>query len=295
MMATLLEGKTVSEKILNSLPDLVDKVKSARNRPPSLAVINYFENSPSAIYVKRKIKTCEKLGINVKIFTPENASDYGGFLKLLADIGKNPDFDALMIEKPLPDGFEKMSTWEAVPASKDVDGLSALNAGRLFLCKSFIEIENGNFFVPCTAMAVVKILKHYGIRTESAKIAVIGRSAVVGKPLAHMLTCMNATVTLCHSRTPDISSVLKQSDIIISAVGKARWIGMEMLKQGTIVVDVGTNIDGNGKMCGDVDFEAVKDKAEAITPVPGGVGPVTLAGLIENAVKAAQTAVTSGQ
>lgn len=287
-MNILLEGKTLSNLILSSLPERIKSVRQKTNAVPTLAIINYQKDPSSAIYVKRKISACEKLGIAVQLNIPQNNSNYEEFLKILKDIGENSHIHAIMIERPLPDGFEIMRTWENIPAEKDVDGLSAVNMGKLFICKTFSEVENGDFFVPCTAMAVIKLLNYYNIEVSGKRICMIGRSSVVGRPLAHLLTCMNGTVTLCHSKTTDISSITLSSDIIISAVGRPRWLKQEMVPKDSIVIDVGTNFDESGKMCGDVDFENVQNHVQAITPVPGGVGPVTLSCLIENTVHAAE-------
>lgn len=286
-MAILLEGKTLSKIILDGLPPRIAAFTAAAGRAPLLAIVNYFDNSPSAIYLKRKAEACGRLGIEVRLIKPETGEGLPGFLKLLARLEKDRGVDAVMIERPLPEGFETPAMWDAVPAGKDVDALSSVNMGRLFISKS-ADPERAGFFTPCTALAVVRLLKHHAIEVNGKKIAVAGRSAVVGRPLAHMLTNLNATVTVCHTRTPDIAAVFKASDIVISAAGKARWLKADMLAPGAVVIDVGTNIDETGRMCGDADFEGLKDKVKAITPVPGGVGPVTLASLIEASVKAAE-------
>ncbi len=286
----ILEGKTLSAEILASLPPRIEAVKARLGRAPSLAIVNYFADSPSAVYVKRKLAACEKLGIKTKLFSPEAEEGYAGFKTLLARLGADQDYDAIMLERPLPDGFETMETWDALPADKDVDGLSSLNMGRLFIAKKFSEIENGSFFSPCTALAVVRLMKFHGLDPAGMRIAVVGRSAVVGRPLAHMLTTLDATVTLCHTRTKDLPAALKAADLVVTAVGKAKWLKKEMLPNGATVIDVGTNFDENGKMCGDADFEDIKVTAGAVSPVPGGVGPVTLACLLEAAVKAAELA-----
>jgi len=286
----LLEGKTLSAEILAALPPRIDAVKARLGRPPSLAIINYFADSPSAVYVKRKIAACEKLGITVRLYDPSLQEGYPAFKRLLAQLGADAGCDAIMVERPLPDGFETLETWDALPAAKDVDGLSSLNMGRLFIAKKFSEIEGGAYFVPCTALAVVRLLKFYTCDISGKNVAVVGRSAVVGRPLAHMLTTLDATVTLCHTRTKDLASIFKASDLVITAVGKAKWLKKELLPEGATVIDVGTNFDENGKMCGDADFENLKETAAALTPVPGGVGPVTLACLLEAVVKAAELA-----
>ncbi len=284
----LLEGKTLSKEILASLESRIEEIKTALNRPPSLAIINYYSDSASAIYVKRKLKACEKLGIKAVLINPGEAKGYAYFLELLNRLQEDASVDAIMIERPLPDGYEDIKTWNAFGALKDVDGLASLSMGKLFISKTMAEIEKGDFFAPCTALAVIKIIKKYSINVKGVNVVVAGRSSIVGRPLAHMLTSMDATVTLCHSKTKDIASIFKRADIIISAVGKARWIKADMIGENSILIDVGTNIDENGKMCGDMDFEDLKGKALLLTPVPGGVGPVTLACLLENVVKAAE-------
>ncbi len=286
----LLEGKTLSAEILGALPDRIEAARLRLGRPPSLAIINYFADSPSSFYVKRKLSACGKLGIAAQLFSPRAEDGAAAFRTHLARLGADAAYDAVMIERPLPEGFETLETWDAIPAHKDVDGLSSLNMGRLFISKRFEEIEKGAFFSPCTALAVVRLLKFHGIDPAGMNIAVAGRSAVAGRPLAHMLTSLDATVTLCHTRTRDTAGIFKASDLIVTAAGRARWLKKEMLRPGTTVIDVGTNLDENGKLCGDADFEDIKDSAAAITPVPGGVGPVTLACLLEAVVKAAELA-----
>lgn len=284
----LIEGKTLSQKILDGLPARIAEVEKKKGRKPSLSIINYFEESPSAVYVKRKIKMCEKLGITCGLFSPSEKDGQAGLLKLLEALGKDSGCDAVMIERPLPAGFDDLRFWDAIPAEKDVDALSSLNMGRLFTSKSPAEIESGLFFSPCTALAVIRLLKHYGIDPAGRRVAVVGRSSVIGKPVSHMLTALDATVTLCHSKTGDIRGILKSAEIIVLAIGRARWLKKEMAGENQVIIDVGTNLDEAGKMCGDADFEDLKGSAGALTPVPGGVGPVTLACLLEATVRAAE-------
>jgi len=287
-MAEILEGKTLSQNILGALPPRIAAVKAKTGRPPGIAIVNYFDDSPSAIYVKRKVAACDKLGISVRLIKPDITPGLAGFMTALGLLAEDKAVDAIMIERPLPDGFEIPAMWDAIPTDKDVDALSSVNMGRLFISKT-PDIEHAGFFVPCTALAVLRLMKYHSIEIRGKRIAVAGRSPVVGKPLAHMLTNLDATVTLCHTKTPDIAAVFKTSEIVITAAGKTRWLKAAMLAPGATVIDVGTNIDENGKMCGDADFEELKDKVKAITPVPGGVGPVTMASLIEAAVTAAET------
>lgn len=286
-MTALLEGKTLSKSILDALAPRIAAFSAAAERPPSLAVVNYFEDSPSAIYVQRKLAACARLGIRTELIKPDSGEGLAGFLKLLSRLGSDAGTDAVMIERPLPEGFETTGMWDAVPAAKDVDALSSANMGRLFISRGG-DPERAGFFVPCTALAVIRLLKHHGIEVKGRRVAVAGRSAVVGRPLAHMLTGLDATVTVCHTKTADIASVFKASDIVVTAAGRARWLKADMLSPDCVVIDVGTNLDENGKMCGDADFEDLNGKVKAVTPVPGGVGPVTLASLLEASVKAAE-------
>jgi len=288
VMPQVLEGKNLSKEILDSLPSRIDKIKSVASKAPTLAIINYYEDSASQIYIKRKIKVCEKLGIHVNYVQLEERDGCVHFVETIKKLSRDKSVDAIMVERPLPPACENLPAFETLSPEKDVDAVSVGNAGRLFLTKSIEEILNGGFFIPCTALAVVKILLKYGINPKGKKTAVVGRSSIVGRPLAHMLTAMDATVTLCHSKTENIAEILRNSEIVASAVGKPRWISTDMLKTKSVVIDVGTNIDDSGKMCGDVDFESAWRKVSAITPVPGGVGPVTLACLIEGVVKAAE-------
>lgn len=287
MEAKILEGKSLSKSIMSGLPARVEALKRKTGRPPSLAAINCYEDPASQVYIKRKLSACQRLGISAQIVKPEK-TDFVSFIELIKRLNSDPAIDAIMIERPLPPGYACFKTWETLSPEKDADGASAMNMGRLFLCKSFSEIEEGGFFTPCTAMAVIKLLREHKFELAGKRVSVIGRSSIVGRPLAHMLSCLDATVTLCHSRTRDLTDTLKNSEAVISAVGKTRWITPKMISQGAAVVDVGTNTDSAGKFCGDVDFENVKTVAGYISPVPGGVGPVTLACLLENTVKAAE-------
>ena len=282
-----LEGKTLSAKILSSLPARCSAVKAATGRAPSLAIINFYPVSPSGIYARKKAAACEKAGISVKMLEPSPEMPYKEFCGLLKELGNDESIDAIMAERPLPAGFERQETWDMFPPEKDADGLSALNAGRLFQIKKFSEIEEKGLSVPCTALSVVKLMQYHGIQATGARIAVAGRSSVVGKPLAQMLTALNATVTLCHTGTKDIAAVFRESEIIISAAGKAKWLKKEMLPENAVLIDVGTNLDENRKLCGDAD-PCCAEKCSAMSPVPGGVGPVTKALLLEAAVKAAE-------
>ncbi len=287
----ILEGKTLSDKIINETRIMAEEVLKIKGRRPALAIINYYENSPSAYYMNLKIKKCNSIGIDTRVYMPENKTDKGYFISLIEKLNGDPDTDAIMVEKPLPEGFDDENFWDVLGFKKDVDALSSVNMGRLFITKSFSDIENGKFFVPQTAYAAVKLMKYHNIEISGKKIAVVGRSSIVGKPLAIMLSLLDATVTICHSKTKNLDYHLKNSDIIITAIGKPKYIKGDMIGNDQIIIDIGTNFDENGKMCGDVDFDSVKEKVKAITPVPGGVGPVTLSLLLNATVKAAKNLV----
>ncbi|MEF3280714.1 MAG: bifunctional methylenetetrahydrofolate dehydrogenase/methenyltetrahydrofolate cyclohydrolase [Elusimicrobiota bacterium] len=283
-----MEGKTLAEKINQDTKKMSEEFYNRTKRKPFIAIINYFEDSPSSYYMNLKIKKCNTLGIDTRVYMPEDKKDKKGFISLIKSLGNDRNVDAIMVEKPLPDGFDDVEFWDTLNPKKDVDALSSVNMGRLFITRNFLEIEKEYFFVPQTAYAVIKLMKYHNIEISGKKVVVCGRSSIVGKPVAHMLTLLDATVTICHSKTRNLTDYLKSADIIVSAIGKARFIKADMVGEGQVIIDVGTNIDENGKICGDVDFENVKNKTSFITPVPGGVGPVTLACLLNATVKAAQ-------
>jgi len=284
----ILDGKIINKEIIESLKKRIEKIKNSFNKTPYLAIINYYDNTPSSFYMNLKVKLCSKLGIETKIIKPEINKGKSELLRILKEIERDDNIDALMIERPLPSGFDDMEFWDNIPYKKDVDCLSSINNGRLYINKNIKEILERKFFSPCTALAVIKILEKYEIDVSHKKSAVIGRSPVVGKPLAHMLSCTDSTVTLCHSKTKDIETHIKEADLVFLAIGKAKWLKKDMIGDNQIIIDIGTNLDEKGSICGDADFEDVKEKAAYITPVPGGVGPVTLALLIENTVIACQ-------
>lgn len=283
----ILEGKTLAEKILEETKRKSLEFLKKKGRKPFIAIINYFENSPSSFYMNLKIKKCSNLSIDTKVYIPENKSDKKYFLSLIEKLNNDKNVDAIMVEKPLPGGFDDKEFWDLLDPSKDVDALSSRNMGKLFITRSFSDIENEKFFVPQTANAAIKLIRYHGIDVRGKNAVVVGRSAIVGKPLAVMLSLLDATVTICHSKTENLDRYLKSADVIFTAIGKARFIKSNMIGENQIIIDIGTNFDENGKICGDVDFDSVKDKVKAITPVPGGVGPVTLSLLLNASVDAA--------
>jgi methylenetetrahydrofolate dehydrogenase (NADP+)/methenyltetrahydrofolate cyclohydrolase len=284
----ILEGKTLSEKINAETKTMADEILMKKGRRPFLAIINYFGNSPSSYYMNLKVKKCKKLGIDTMVYMPERNTDKNYFISLIKKLGDDKSVDAIMVEKPLPEGFDDHEFWDALNHEKDVDSLSSVNMGRLFISKKFDDIEKYKFFVPQTAYATVMLMKYYNIEISGKKIVVVGRSSITGKPVAHMLSMLDGTVSICHTRTKDLSEYLKSSDIIVSAAGKAEFIKADMVGENQVFMDIGTNINVDGRMCGDIDFNGISSKAYAITPVPGGIGPVTLAYLLNATVKASK-------
>ncbi|NLH39879.1 MAG: bifunctional methylenetetrahydrofolate dehydrogenase/methenyltetrahydrofolate cyclohydrolase [Elusimicrobia bacterium] len=284
----ILEGKTLSEQINAETKLMAEDFLLKKGRKPFLAIINYFENSPSSYYMNLKIKKSQKLGIDTRLYMPREKTDKKFFISLIKELGNDKNVDAIMVEKPLPDGFDDPEFWDALNPSKDVDALSSINMGRLFISKKFDDIKKYDFFVPQTAYATIRLMMHYDIDISGKKITVVGRSSITGKPVAHMLSMLDGTVTICHTKTKNLNEYLKNSDIIVSAIGKANFIKSDMIGENQVLIDIGTNIDENGRMCGDIDFSSVRDIASAITPVPGGIGPVTLACLLNATVKAAK-------
>ncbi len=272
-MAIILDGKKLREKILQ---DLKLKVKSF-NKKPSLAVILAGDNPASKIYVNNKKKVAEQIGINSQILNYPSTVSENELLFKIEELNQDKSVDAILVQLPLPEGISKEKIISAIHPDKDVDGFTPYNFGKLF---------SGEFpnVYPCTPKGILLLLEEYGIEVEGKHAVVIGRSNIVGRPMAQMLLNHNATVTVCHSRTKNLREITKTADIVISAVGKPIITG-EMLKQGCVVVDVGIFKDENGKTRGDVDFDSVSKIAKYISPVPGGVGPMTITSLMLNTVE----------
>jgi len=277
-MSEILDGKKVSAFLRAELKKKVDCLKSG-GREATLAVLLIGEDSASRIYVRNKIKACEEVGIKSRsYFLPADTSEEKAEM-LVSSLASDSAVDGILVQLPLPPHLNKKKILSLIPAEKDVDGFSPVNIGRLAIG------EKG--FVPCTPYGIMALLSYYKIDVNGKRAVVIGRSNIVGKPMGMLLLNANATVTICHSRTEKLRDICLQADILISAVGKAGFVGADMVKEGAAVIDVGMNRNGEGKLCGDVDFAAVKDKASYITPVPGGVGPMTITMLMYNTYRAA--------
>lgn len=275
-MAIILDGKMLRDKIFESLKAKLDKMQ----QKPTLAVILVGENPASQIYVRNKKKTAEKLGINsLSIEYPSDISEEE-LLNKIKELNSDEKVTAILVQLPLPAHINKNRIIDAILPQKDVDGLTPYNLGKLFSGEE-------PYVYPCTPKGILLLLDEYNIKLDGKNIVVVGRSNLVGKPVAQMLLKRNATVTMCHSHTKNLSEITKTADIIVSAVGK-KVIGEKMLKSDCVVIDVGIFRDENGKISGDIDFENVSKTAAYISPVPGGVGPMTIASLMLNTVELAR-------
>lgn len=274
----IIDGKLLSAKLKAQMAEQVVALKEQYGRVPSLAVILVGENPASQSYVRGKIKACAECGFESILTTmPESVSEQ----ELLAEIAKlNADerVDGVLVQLPLPRHINEEKVIDAIALEKDVDGFHPDNVANLWLGKPCIK--------PCTPKGVMRMIEECGFDVAGCNAVVVGRSNIVGKPMAKLLLDANATVTIAHSRTKNLAEVTSKADILIAAVGRARMITAEMVKEGAIVIDVGVNRDAEtGKLCGDVDFEGVRDKAAHITPVPGGVGPMTITMLMQNTIE----------
>lgn len=276
-MAIILDGKKLRDKIFENLKQRLNNI----SEKPTLAVILVGENPASQIYVRNKKKTAENLGINsIVINYPSDISE-NILLDKIKELNKDNSITAILVQLPLPKHIDKFKIIDAIAPEKDVDGLTPYNSGKLFAGEE-------PYVYPCTPKGILLLLDEYNIEIEGKHVVVIGRSNLVGKPVAQMLLKRNATVTMCHSHTKNLSDITKTADIVVSAVGK-NIIGEKMLKSDCVVVDVGIFKDNNGKICGDVDFASASKIAAYISPVPGGVGPMTIASLMLNTVELADS------
>jgi len=277
-MAQIIDGKIVSKLVKDNIKSIIESKKIS----PSLAVILVGNDPASLTYVRNKTKECLEIGISPKDYhLPEDTSEEK-LLELIGNLNKDNDIDGILVQLPLPKHINTNKILNAISPYKDVDGFHPENVGKLMIGTPFIE--------PCTPKGVIRLLEHYGISVEGKRAVVLGRSNIVGKPMAIMLLHRNATVTICHSKTKDLSEITKQADILVSAIGIPNSVKADMIKKDAVVIDVGINkVEENGKskLVGDVDFENVKEVASYITPVPGGVGPMTRAMLLENTVNLA--------
>ena len=274
-MMKLLDGKALAAKMRAEIKSKIEKADII----PGLAVVIVGEDPASKIYVRNKIKACAEVGMRSFAYELPESVSQADLEQLLDTLAESKDVHGILLQLPLPKGFNAESAMARIPAHKDVDGFSAENLGLLVL--------NEQKYAACTPSGVMELLKEANIDLRGKNAVVLGRSDTVGKPMALLLLNANATVTICHSQTRGIVQACQNADILISAVGKAGFVTADMVKDGAVVVDVGINRAANGKLCGDVDFENVSKKASWITPVPGGVGPMTITMLLKNTCIAA--------
>ena len=277
-MAIIIDGKELAKNIREGLKAEVKELKNA-DINPKLAVIMVGDDKASKVYVKNKSKACEDVGIEYEEYLLPEKTKMQELLELIDKLNNDETVHGILVQSPLPKGLDANEAFKAISPKKDVDGFNPVNVGKLSL--------NQDCFVSCTPYGIIKMLENYNISIEGAHAVIIGRSNIVGKPLAKCLLNKNATVTVCHSKTKNLKEMTKQADILIAAIGKAKFITADMVKEGAAVIDVGINRTENG-LVGDTDFDNIKEKVSFITPVPGGVGPMTIAMLMTNVIKAAK-------
>lgn len=277
-MATIIDGKSISDNIKASLTEQVASFPAKYGRVPHLVVIRVGEDPASVVYVRNKAKACETIGIkNTTIVLDESISE-AELLDKIKSLNADDEVDGLLVQLPLPSQISEAKVIESIDKNKDVDGFHPGNVAGLWQKTPHME--------PCTPKGIMWLLRETGIDPKGKRAVVIGRSNIVGLPVAKMLLDANATVTLCHTRTVDMPSITKEADILVVAAGRAKMVTADMVKPGATVIDVGMDRDPEtGKLCGDVDFQSVEPVAGAITPVPGGVGPMTIACLMQNTVE----------
>jgi len=286
-MTVLLEGKTLAKQIKEPLQERAYNIYKKIGRKAALIGFGWKGDEAGYYYLNKEVEAARKIGIDADIVLLDEETQLKQFLTLLDAIFSRNTIDALLIARPLPMQLNNLDIAANINPAQDIDGMGLVSMGRLFMCKTWQEIENLQTFIPCCPKAVMRLLDYHKINLEGAKVTVIGRSNTVGSPLAKMLTAKNATVTLCHSKTKSLKELTLNSDIVISAAGKINLITKEFVKKGTILIDVATVVNEQGKCVGDMDFDNLKDSCP-ISPVPGGVGPVTLACLLENIIISAE-------
>jgi len=278
-MATIIDGKQVSNKIREKIKQDVDALKQ-KGITPKLAVILVGEDSASKIYIRNKSIACENVGICYEEYLLSENIEMSELLNLIDKLNNDESIHGILLQSPLPKHLDANLAFKNITSKKDVDGFNPVNVGKLCLGQET--------FVSCTPFGIIKMLEDYNIELEGKNAVILGRSNIVGKPMIQCLLNKNATVTVCHSKTKEIEKFTKQADIIIAAIGKTKFLKPDMVKEGAIVIDVGINRDEEGKISGDADFENLLSKVSYITPVPGGVGPMTITMLMYNVVKAAK-------
>jgi len=276
-MAIIIDGKELAKKIRANLKIECEELKK-KNINSKLAVIMVGEDPASKVYVRNKSKVCEDVGIEYKEYLLSSNTKQKELIELIEKLNQDKRINGILLQSPIPANLDINEAFRTISPQKDVDGFNPVNVGKLVL--------NQDTFVSCTPYGIMKMFEKYNIDLTGKNVVILGRSNIVGKPLMHCCLNKNATVTVCHSKTQNLAQKAKEADILISAIGKAQFVTADMVKENAVVIDVGINRLENGKITGDVDFENVKEKASYITPVPGGVGPMTIAMLMNNVIKA---------
>lgn len=278
-MAVIIDGKSLAKKVIEEEKEECIELKK-QGIIPKLAVIMVGDDLASKVYIKNKSKMCDEVGINYEEYLLSKDTKKEELLSLIQKLNKDKSVNGILLQSPIPKEINVNEMFKAITYIKDVDGFTPSSVGKLSIGEET--------FIPCTPQGIIRLLEEYKIDLTSKHVVILGRSNIVGKPLAQCCLQKNATVTICHSKTENIEKYTKMADIIISAIGKAKFIKKEMIKNDAIVIDIGINKDESGRIVGDADFEEIKDKVSYITPVPGGVGPMTVAMLIKNVIKATQ-------
>lgn len=275
-MYQIIDGKKISQEIKDELREKMAELKQ-KGGSRCLAVIQVGDDPASSVYVNNKKKACEYIGIDSESYHLPEETTEKELLELIDELNRKPGVNGILVQLPLPKQIDENKILLAISPEKDVDGFHPVNVGNLSIGRPG--------FVSCTPAGVIQLLKHSGIEIEGKECVVLGRSNIVGKPMAMLLLRENGTVTVCHSRTKDLKEITRRADILVAAIGKPKFIDADYVKEGAVVIDVGIHRNENGKLCGDVDFESVAPHCAAITPVPGGVGPMTIAMLMHNCVE----------
>ena len=277
---TVLDGKAIAKKVRQEVKERAGAFASAHGRQPGLHVVLVGDDPASQVYVRMKERAAAKAGIAGKVHRLPASTSQTELERLVGELNADPAIDGILVQLPLPEGLDAQPVIDAIDVGKDVDGLTPMNAGLLQEGRPGLQ--------PCTPSGCMRLIAETGVDLSGKRALVIGRSALVGKPIALMLLAANATVTIAHSRTKDLESRVRESDVVIAAVGRPEIVRGEWVKEGAVVIDVGINRNGEGELIGDVEYAAAADKAAWITPVPGGVGPMTIAMLLSNTVTAAE-------
>ena len=278
-MAQVIDGKALAKKIRENLKVECNELKE-KGIVPKLAVIMVGDNPASKVYVRNKSKACEDVGIEYQEFLLKENTTQQELMDLINDLNRNKEINGILLQSPIPRHLDINEAFKSITYSKDVDGFTPSSVGKLCIGE--------DTFISCTPYGVMKMFEEYNIDLTGKDVVILGRSNIVGKPLIQCCLQKNATVTICHSKTQKLEEITKQADVLISAIGQPEFVKNDMIKDKAVVIDVGINRNKDGKLVGDVDFENVKEKASYITPVPGGVGPMTIAMLMNNVIKAAE-------